>query len=89
MRAWALAGIVHSWKSYSATMANRVLGRTGSFWSREYFDRVIRDEAHYANAVSYAAMNPVKAGLCKRPDERLGGTLSRVERAGWKPAVPG
>ena len=64
---WDLSRIVHSWKSYSATMANRVLGRTGPFWSREYFDRVIRDEAHYANAIAYAAMNPVKAELCKRP----------------------
>ncbi len=64
---WDLARIVHSRKSYGATMANRVLGRTSPFWSREYFDRVIRDEAHYANAVAYVAMNPVKAGLCRRP----------------------
>jgi putative DNA methylase len=66
---WELATIVHSWKSYSATMANRLLGRSGAFWSREYFDRVIRDDIHYANAVSYAAMNPVKAGLCQQPEE--------------------
>jgi putative DNA methylase len=66
---WELARIVHGWKSYSATMANRVLGRTGAFWSREYFDRVIRDEAHYANAVCYTTMNPVKAGLCRRPED--------------------
>jgi len=53
----------------TATKANNVFGRTGVFWAREYFDRMIRDEAHYANAVSYVAMNPVKAGLCERPGE--------------------
>jgi putative DNA methylase len=64
----SLADIVHSWKSFTAREANRILGRTGPFWSREYHDRFIRDAAHFANAVSYVAMNPVKAGLCKRPE---------------------
>lgn len=64
-----LAKIVHSWKSFTATAANALLGRRGVFWAREYFDRAIRDEAHFANAVSYAVMNPVKAGLCARPEE--------------------
>ncbi|MEQ1864957.1 MAG: transposase [Micropepsaceae bacterium] len=66
---WTLDKIVHSWKSFTATKANAVLGRDGAFWAREYFDRAIRDEAHYANAVAYVAMNPVKAGLCQRPEE--------------------
>ena len=33
-----LSDIVHTWKSWSAKVANRVLGRTGVFWQREYFD---------------------------------------------------
>ncbi|MDZ4868227.1 MAG: transposase [Alphaproteobacteria bacterium] len=66
---WTLADIVHSWKSFTATQANRILEREGAFWAREYFDRYIRDEAHFTNAVSYVAMNPVKAGLCKRPED--------------------
>ena len=66
---WTLAKITHSWKSLTATQANALLDRTGTFWAREYFDRAIRDEAHYANAIAYIVMNPVKAGLCKRPEE--------------------
>jgi putative DNA methylase len=66
---WTLAKIVHSWKSFTATKSNALLRRSGSFWAREYFDRAIRDDVHYANAVGYAAMNPVKAGLCKCPEE--------------------
>jgi REP element-mobilizing transposase RayT len=64
----SLSAIVHSWKSFTAKKASALLGRTGAFWATEYFDRAIRDEAHYANAVEYFAMNPVKAGLCGRPE---------------------
>jgi len=61
--------IVHSWKSYSAQQANRILGRTGRFWFREYFDRYIRDERHFASAVRYIHNNPVKAGLVESPED--------------------
>jgi REP element-mobilizing transposase RayT len=66
---WTLSQITQVWKSYTSRKANVVLGRCGTFWAPEYFDRAIRDEAHYANVVAYFAANPVKAGLCKRPDD--------------------
>jgi len=31
-----LAAVVHSWKSFSAKQANRILGAHGAFWQREY-----------------------------------------------------
>jgi len=64
-----LSAITHSWKSFTANRANALLGRSGVFWAKEYFDRAIRDEAHYANALGYLAMNPVKVGLCKEPQD--------------------
>jgi len=48
---------------------NRVLTRKGEFWQREPFDRYIRNEQHYENAVSYIEHNPVKAGLCDKPED--------------------
>jgi REP element-mobilizing transposase RayT len=66
---YSLDKIVHSWKSYSAKEANRILGRTGRFWFREYFDRYIRDERHFANAVRYIHHNPVNAGLVDTPED--------------------
>jgi putative DNA methylase len=66
---WSLADIVHSWKSFTAKKANAILKRSGSFWAREYYDRVIRDEGHHADAIAYVARNPVKAGLCRRPED--------------------
>lgn len=59
-----LAEIVQSWKSFTAKQANRVLGLSGHFWQKEYFDRYARNERHFAAAVSYIERNPVKAGLC-------------------------
>lgn len=38
-------------------------------WHREYWDRYIRDHAHYANVVEYIHENPVKAGLVTRPED--------------------
>jgi putative DNA methylase len=64
-----LSAIVHSWKSFTAKKANALLLTHGTFWAQEYFDRAIRDEPHYANAIAYIEMNPVKAGLCGKADE--------------------
>ncbi|MCC7309502.1 MAG: transposase [Acidobacteria bacterium] len=59
--------IIHSLKSFTAHEANKILGRTGDFWMRDYFDRYIRDEEHFQKALRYIERNPVKAGLCKEP----------------------
>ena len=55
--------IVQSWKSYTAHQANRMLGRRGMFWHRDYFDRYVRDEGHLNRTIDYIENNPVKAGL--------------------------
>jgi len=65
----ALDKIVHSWKSYTANIANHLLHREGAFWFREYYDRFIRDDTHFERAVSYIHANPVKAGLVERAED--------------------
>ncbi|HKV08717.1 MAG TPA: transposase [Thermoanaerobaculia bacterium] len=64
-----LSEVLHSWKSYTANEANKILGRTGDLWQREYHDRYVRDENHYRNVVAYIENNPVKAGLVKTAKE--------------------
>ena len=59
--------MVHSWKRYSAVRINRLLGKSGVFWQKDYFDRLVRDQDHFANCVRYIRRNPVKAKL--REDE--------------------
>jgi REP element-mobilizing transposase RayT len=58
-----LSEIVHSWKSFKAKEANKLLGRSsGRFWQVEYYERSIRDERHLSG---YIHDNPVKAGLAR------------------------
>lgn len=55
--------LVHSWKSFVANEINKVLGRSGSLWAREYYDHLIRDEEELRTQVEYIRNNPQKAGL--------------------------
>ena|ERR1700720_1965001 len=58
-----LAEILHAWKSFSATRANRLLGRSGGFWQREYYDHLVRSEDEFYRIVNYIAENPNRARL--------------------------
>jgi len=62
-----LETILHAWKSYSAHEANKLLGRTGHFWQREYFDHLVRHEASLLKITRYVQENPQKAGLQNWP----------------------
>jgi len=62
-----LAEILHSWKSFTATRINRLLGRAGRLWQREYFDHLIRDEREFGRIIQYVLENPAKAGLKNWP----------------------
>lgn len=53
-----MSEIVGDWKSFTAVSINRLLGRSGKLWSREYFDRYIRDDDHLERAIAYAEFNP-------------------------------
>jgi putative DNA methylase len=66
---WRLDRILHSWKSFTAKQANRILGRKGIFWQREYYDRYIRNAKHYDRVVAYIEHNPVEARLCAREQD--------------------
>lgn len=72
-----LAKIVQSWKSFTGRWAfarNRELqlGISGDrFWMPDYWDRYIRDQAHFSRVVNYIHQNPVAAGLCRRAEDWL------------------
>jgi REP element-mobilizing transposase RayT len=64
-----LETIMQAHKSYTAHEANKLLNRKGEFWMAEYYDREIRNEEHFHNALRYIENNPVKAGLCAKPGD--------------------
>lgn len=84
LHGYSLSSILHSWKSFTAKEANRLLERSGAFWLEEYFDRAIRDDNHFNKVIEYIENNPVKAGLCQRASDWLYGSACDGEekRAG-------
>ncbi len=65
----SLSEILKSMKSFTSRKANELLRRRGRFWMEDYFDRYVRDRKHFKSAIAYIENNPVKAGLCKRPED--------------------
>ncbi len=84
----SLSSILHSWKSFTAKKINKILLREGPFWQEEYFDRMIRDEKHFRNVVSYIEENPVKAGLCRTPEEWEYGHLAWEKKGKMRAGRP-
>ncbi|MDR0353145.1 MAG: transposase [Opitutaceae bacterium] len=58
-----LADIIRSWKGYTAMALNRRLGKRGQLWQEDYWDRIIRNQAHYDACARYIIANPAKARL--------------------------
>ena len=58
-----LSKIMKQIKGVTAFGINKILHRKGIFWEENYYDRVIRDEAHFSQVYDYIAYNAVKAGL--------------------------
>ncbi len=68
-----LSKIIQSWKSFTGKWALKnnkkfnlgIEAGAKEFWMPEYWDRFIRDEEHFNNAVRYILKNPEKANLPK------------------------
>jgi REP element-mobilizing transposase RayT len=82
-----LARMVQSWKTFAARHANEILGRHGRFWEPEYWDTFMRDERQERIAVRYIEQNPVKANLCRAPEDGSFGSARfrdpRTEALAW------
>jgi REP element-mobilizing transposase RayT len=77
-----LPDILRSMKSYSASAANKLLGRRGRFWQHASFDRYIRNMRHYQSVVRYIEENPVEAGLCSKAEDWAFSSARFAEGAG-------
>ena len=60
---WTLEKIIFTWKRRTSGTINTKHSRSGQVWQHDYFDRLIRDAAHFENVARYIRNNPVKAGL--------------------------
>ena len=73
-----LSEVLHSWKSYTSSEANKRLKRTGKpFWQEESYDHLVRDDEDMARCCQYTTMNPVNAKLCVRAEDWKWSSLYR------------
>ncbi len=59
----SLARVTKAIKGASAHLINRRLGRRGTVWQEESFDRVLRFSEKLDEKVEYVLNNPVRRGL--------------------------
>jgi REP-associated tyrosine transposase len=56
-------------KSLKQGVSRRLLGDAEHFWQKRYYDLNIRDCPQFVEKLRYIHRNPVKAGLCGRPED--------------------
>jgi REP element-mobilizing transposase RayT len=71
---------VGAWKSVSARAINKQVSRRGNLWQEDYFDRLVRDQAHFGNCARYIRRNPEKARLRTGEYELWEGPLAMEAR---------
>ena len=66
-----LSSVLHSWKSFTAKEANKLLPEkiTREFWQKESFDHWCRDAGEVLRCVRYTEGNPSKANLCQYAED--------------------
>lgn len=57
IQASPLSKVIDAWKGFTAKEANKILGRTGSFWQENYWDTYMRDAEHELKTRRYIEMN--------------------------------
>jgi putative transposase len=62
-----LETILHTNKGFTAQLINHQLGRRGSVWQDERYDRIIRDDDEFWEKWNYITENPQRQGLVQEP----------------------
>ncbi len=56
-------------KSLKQGVSRRLIGDADHFWQKRYYDFNIRIYSQFVEKLRYIHRNPVKAGLCERPED--------------------
>ncbi len=56
-------------KSLKQGVSRRLIGEAEHFWQKRYYDLNIRNHRQFAEKLRYIHRNPVKRGLCERPED--------------------
>jgi len=67
--ALSLGEMMKRFKGRTSRSCNLALGRRGTFWQRDWFDRWVRSESELVKIRRYIAQNSVKAKLVPRAED--------------------
>ena len=56
-------------KSLKQGVSRRLIGDADHFWQKRYYDFNIRNYSQFVEKLRYIHRNPVKLGLCERPED--------------------
>src|SRR5258707_10865810 len=56
-------------KSLKQGVSRRLIGDAEHFWQKRYYDFNVRNYVQFVEKLRYIHRNPVKAGLCERPQD--------------------
>jgi putative transposase len=63
-------GYASRWaESLKQGVSRRLIGHAEHFWQKKYYDFNIRNYPQFVEKLRYIHENPVKAGLCERPED--------------------
>ena len=65
----SLSKALHSLKSYTGHELKKLHPEMSHIWQDESFDRYMRNEEHYRKTYQYIHQNPVKAKICRAPED--------------------
>jgi putative transposase len=56
-------------KSLKQGVSRRLIGDAEHFWQKRYYDHNVRNHDKFVEKLRYIHRNPVKRGLCQRPED--------------------
>ncbi len=62
-------GLSGALKSLKQGVSRRLIGDAEHFWQKRYYDFNIRNYPQFVEKLRYIHGNPVRAGLCERPED--------------------
>lgn len=64
-----LSEVMGSFSKFTARRINKVLQRSGQFWQKGYYDRMVRDDDELFRQLAYIIENPVRGGFVASASE--------------------
>ena len=69
-------------KSLKQGVSRRLIGEAEHFWQKRYYDFNVRNHRQFAEKLRYIHHNPVKRGLCERPEDWEWSSFAIARREG-------